>query len=199
MAKDRRTASRRCWKSTGNTTDAEHARRQGNARISGILESGEQSSPNAMGTGTGVQRCTTRSTEEALKRRALTWLTAKRRPQPPRRPWLASFCRRSGRPRRSVEDPPIRQYRSWHGTRQWWTKPSPLPTAATAVLARECRRVAVGAVSQSPRSTRACGRDDPERRRVTGGVVPSSPLWTHTNAEQHPNGPICTVHAHVAS
>jgi hypothetical protein len=98
MAKDRRTASRRCWKSRGDGTDAEHASRQGSARICGILESGDQPSPNAMGTAehNGVRR-------DSQKRRAPIWLTAKRRPQPTRRRWPASLRRRSGRPRRSSQ------------------------------------------------------------------------------------------------
>jgi hypothetical protein len=41
MAKDRSTVSRRCCKSSGDGTDAEHASRQGRARICGILESGD--------------------------------------------------------------------------------------------------------------------------------------------------------------
>jgi hypothetical protein len=73
----------------------------------------------------------------------LIWLTAKRRPQPSRRPWPASLRRRSGRPRRSskIRSEPSR---SRHDARQLWTKPSPLPTAATVVLARGRWHVAVG-------------------------------------------------------
>ena len=200
MAKDRRAASRRCWKSTGDATEAEHARRQGNAQICGILESSEQSSPNAMGTGTRVQRRTTRSTEEALKRSALTWLTVKRRPQPLHCPWPASFRRRSGRPRCSIEDP-VRAVQVT--TRRTTVAEEAIPSPDSrdgCPRARMPARCHWGPCRRA-RDPRERGRDDPERRRVTGGVVLLSPLraHTHTHTEQHPNGPTCTAHAHIAA
>jgi hypothetical protein len=54
-----------------------------------------------MGIGTAEHGCVLRGPQ---KRRALTWLTAKRRPQPTRRPWPASL-------RRSLTDPIARAVR----------------------------------------------------------------------------------------